>query len=196
MLSALFAELRWFDRVEPDGLASLAEAAVHAPSIARAHLAVRMLATLVAHDVLDEEGRALALDALQRAARRPDADRSVLSERDGVLSDHGTFGDLCRQVLQRLLEQEGRERPPDTREGGSFVVHLPDERGEPARMMAAGGGGVPPGPVLEHQLRYLAEVEARVFHANTLYALTAAATAAHTAGIPLHEVLARAAEEA
>ncbi|MFF3773314.1 hypothetical protein [Streptomyces sp. NPDC002232] len=194
VLSGLFAELPWFDRVEPDGLATLAEA-VHAPSIARAHLAVRMLATLVAHDVLDEEGSALALDALAAAARRPDADRPVLSEQDGALSDQGTFGDLCRQVLQRLLEQEERERPPDLRQGSGFVVHIPDNRGVPARMVAAGGSGAPPGPVLEHQLRYLADVEARFFHENMLYALTTAATAAHQAGIPLQEVLARAAEE-
>ncbi|MFF4244904.1 caspase family protein [Streptomyces sp. NPDC001822] len=194
VLSALFAELRWFDRIEPDGLTALVEA-VRAPSIARAHLAVRMLAALVAHDVLDEEGNALALDALERAARRPDADRSVLSERDGALSDHGTFGDLCRQVLQRLLDQEERERPPDAGEQTGFVLYVPDERGAPARMWAAGGNSAPPAPFLEHQLRYLADVEGRVFADNTSYALTAAAAAAHAAGIPLHEVLTRAGEE-
>ncbi|MFI8003603.1 hypothetical protein [Streptomyces sp. NPDC086010] len=194
VLSALFAELRWFDQVEPDGLAALAEA-VQAPSIARAHLAVRMLAALVAHDVLDEEGSALALDALERAARRPDAGRSVLSQRDGALSDHSTFADLCRQVLQRLMDREERERPPDAGEETGFVVHVPDERGVPARLRAGGGNGAPPTPFLEHQLRYLADSEGRVFAHDMPYALTTAATAAHAAGIPLHEVLARAAEE-
>lgn len=188
-------ELRWFDRIEDDGLDVLLET-VTGPRLERCYLAVQILLSLLRHRVLQDRDHTRALDAVQRAADRSDSDRALLAERDGDIVSPGTFADLCRTELDRLLGATVRRPSPRPAEP---IVRLEtsDTAGRPVTLLAPGdGAGAHDQQALEHQIRYLRDVEGRALPEDVRSALSQAMRAAHETGVLLTDLLRRSAESA
>ncbi|MGI5241105.1 hypothetical protein [Dactylosporangium sp. CA-139066] len=185
----LFADLAWFNKLRPDGLAALL-AAVDDPLIQRCYLAFQVLAYLVEREALSAADHARALVAVQRVLARPDLEQPMYLEESGEVRPTGTYADACRQRLGVL----GGLRPPPGAEPSArcVLVEAPDAAGRPMRLHLPLHGRRA-FDQLDFQLAYYGQVERREPDRPLIDALIRAQNAAWEAGLTLPQLLAHAA---
>jgi hypothetical protein len=188
----VLGELDWFEYIADDGFALLLDA-LTGPRLSRCHLAVRMLSSLLRHHALDDNRHAEALRAVQLSMMRPDAGEPLLAEHGGQIKAIGSYADVCREDLVRLVT--GRRPRVPAFHGTQFVLRFRDANGRDAEFVAPDDGAEPPGGrLLGNQLEYYLNAEARQFPGQITLALARCAQAARAAGVSLFAVLSAAGE--
>lgn len=184
--SVVLQELRWFDRVREEGFALLVDA-VDDVHLSRCHFAVEILASLLEHEVLDDERHAAALRAMQRSLKRADATQPLLAEHDGRIVTVGRFADATRATLARLMARD--HRPTDGSDRSLLRLDSHDADGRPFQLVISASPAEPGLPVLHYQDRYFRQVEDRELPVGLINAIANAATVARRSGIDLDELL-------